>query len=512
MKRRWVFIVVLVVIVVAAVAYSLTSKEKSVEVTAVVESGQFDVIVSTTGELAALNSVDIRGPEGLRDSRIHEVKIVDLVPEGTVVKQGDFVCSLDKTAATTQLQNIEDQIERDEASLRQAELDTTMSLRDYRNQIKDLEYDVEEKQIILDQSQYEPPATIRSAEMNLDKAKRALDQAVRNYSLRKEQAEATVLKADIALRREYQQRNEIVKVLNQFTVYAPQDGMVIYKKEWGGTKRKVGTQISFWDPVVATLPDLTKMITKTYVNEIDISKIKTNQTVAIGIDAFPDRQYTGIVTEVANVGEQLPNSDAKVFEVVIAINETDTTLRPGMTTVTQITTNSYDDVRYLPLEAIHSNDSLSYVLKVKDKIKQIVDLGEANENYIIVVEGLDASEEVYLTIPEGSDEWKISGLDIYEKIKVRKQEEEKRKKEEMEKMRREQEERAKILKDSGMGGFNMQNMTKEQREQMQKMMQGNGGAMRMMPGGQARQSGGERPAGSTQAAQGGEVKTISIQR
>ncbi len=183
-----------------------------------------------------------------------------------------------------------------------------------------------------------------------------------------------------------------------------------------------------------------------------------------------------------------------------------------MTTVTQITTNSYDDVRYLPLEAIHSNDSLSYVLKVKDKIKQIVDLGEANENYIIVVEGLDASEEVYLTIPEGSDEWKISGLDIYEKIKVRKQEEEKRKKEEMEKMRREQEERAKMLKDSGMGGFNMQNMTKEQREQMQKMMQGNGGAMRMMPGGQSRQPGGARPAGGTQATQGGEVKSISIQR
>lgn len=512
MKRRWVFIVALLVIVAAVVAYSLTSKEKTVEVTAVVESGQFDVIVSTTGELAALNSVDIRGPEGLRDSRIHEVKIVDLVPEGTVVKQGDFVCSLDKTAATTQLQNIEDQIERDEASLRQTELDTTMSLRDYRNQIKDLEYDVEEKQIILDQSQYEPPATIRSAEMNLDKAKRALDQAVRNYSLRKEQAEATVLKADIALRREYQQRNDIVKVLDQFTVYAPQDGMVIYKKEWGGTKRKVGTQISFWDPVVATLPDLTKMITKTYVNEIDISKIKTNQTVAIGVDAFPDRQYTGTVTEVANVGEQLPNSDAKVFEVVIAVNETDTTLRPGMTTVTQITTNSYEDVRYLPLETIHSNDSLSYVLTVKDKVKQIVDLGEANENFIIVTEGLAAGDEVYLTIPEGSDEWEIKGLDIYEKVKARKIEDEKRKKEEMAKMRLEQEERAKMMKDSGMGGFMMQNMSKEQREQMQKMMKANGGQMRMMQGGQARPGGGPRSGGGAQTTQGGEAKTVTIQR
>ncbi len=510
MKKRWIFVVILAVVVVAVLAYSLTRQDKVVEVKAVVEHGVFDVIVSTTGELAALNSVDIRGPEGLRESRIHEVKIVDLVPEGTVVRKGDFVCSLDKTSATNQLQTIEDQIERDEASLKQTELDTTMNLREYRNQIKDLEYAVEEKQIILDQSQYEPPATIRSAEMNLDKAKRALDQAVRNYSLRKEQAEASILKAEIGLRRQYQQRNEIIKVLDEFTVYAPQDGMVIYKKEWGGTKRKVGTSISFFDPVVATLPDLTKMITKTYVNEIDISKIKTNQTVAIGIDAFPDRQYTGYVTEVANVGEQLPNSDAKVFEVVIAVNETDTTLRPGMTTVTQIKTNSFDNVRYLPLEAVHSNDSLSFVYLVAEKRKQIVDLGDANENYIIITEGLNAGDEVFMTIPEGGDEWQMTGEEIYGRVKERRIAEEQRKKEEMARLLLEQEQRARMMQDSGMGRFDMNNLTKEQREQMQKMMQGNGRQIRMMEGGSGEIRRGSGTSGSS--AQGGETTVIQIQR
>jgi len=497
MRRRWIFLIVFAVIVVAILAYTLTRKEDVVQVTAMVEQGPFDVIVSTTGELAALNSVDIRGPEGLRDSRVHEVKIVDLVPEGTMVRKGDFVCSLDKTAATNSLQNMDDQIERDEASLRQTQLDTTMSLRDYRNNIKDLEYAVEERQIVLDQSQYEPPATIRSAEMNLDKAKRAYEQALANYTLKKEQAEAQMTKAEIALRRQYQQRSEIVKVLDQFTVYAPQDGMVIYKKEWGGAKRKVGTSISFWDPVVATLPDLTKMITKTYVNEIDISKVKVNQPVTIGVDAFPDRQYTGMVTEVANVGEQLPNSDAKVFEVVINVNETDTTLRPGMTTVTQIKTNSYPDVRFLPLEAVHSNDSLSYVILVKDKIRQIVDLGEANENFIIINDGLDAGDEVFMTIPEGSDEWQFRGSDIYERVKQRRIEEEKRKREEMERVRKEQEERMKMMRDSGMPKFDMKNMTEEQKEQMRKMMQ-NGGGMRMMQGGQQGGQQGGRQAGASQ--------------
>jgi multidrug resistance efflux pump len=201
---------------------------------------------------------------------------------------------------------MEDQIEKDEATVLQTQLDTTMSLRDYRNQIKDLEYAVEERQIILDQSQYEPPATIRSAEMNLDKAKRAYEQAVYNYALKKEQAEASMVKAEINLKRQYQRYNGLINVLEKFTVYAPQSGMVIYKKEWDGAKRKVGSQISFWDPVVATLPDLTKMIAKTYVNEIDISKVNSGQPVLIGVDAFPGRQYTGLVTEVANVGRAAP--------------------------------------------------------------------------------------------------------------------------------------------------------------------------------------------------------------
>jgi hypothetical protein len=280
--------------------------------------------------------------------------------------------------------------------------------------------------------------------------------------------------------------------------------MVIYKKEWGGTKRKVGSQISAWDPVVATLPDLSKMISKTYVNEIDISKISVGQQVTIGVDAFPEKQYTGKVTEVANVGEQLPNSDAKVFEVIVLLNETDTTLRPAMTTVTQIRTNTYDNVKFIPLEAVHSSDSMSFVYLTSDKIRQIVDLGEANENFIIITEGLEPKTEVFLTVPEGGDKWEIKGWDIYEKVKQRRILEEKKKKEDMERQQKEQAERAKLMQDSGgmpgMPKFDMKNMTKEQREQMQKMMKQGGGP----GGGMPRAAGGE--------ARGGGEMRIQIQR
>ena len=77
--------------------------------------------------------------------------------------------------------------------------------------------------------------------------------------------------------------------------------------------------INPFDRVVATLPDLTSMLSKTYVNEIDVSKMKTGQKVDITIDAFPEKKYNGTVIYVANIGEKLTNSNDKVFEVQIKI-------------------------------------------------------------------------------------------------------------------------------------------------------------------------------------------------
>ena len=69
--------------------------------------------------------------------------------------------------------------------------------------------------------------------------------------------------------------------------------------------------------MVATLPNLSAMNSKTFVNEIDISKVAVGQTAEIEIDAFAGKKFSGEVFEVANMGEQLKNSNAKVFEVII---------------------------------------------------------------------------------------------------------------------------------------------------------------------------------------------------
>jgi multidrug efflux pump subunit AcrA (membrane-fusion protein) len=143
------------------------------------------------------------------------------------------------------------------------------------------------------------------------------------------------------------------------------------------------------------------------VNEVDIRKIKIGQTVGIGLDAFPDKQLTGVVKNVANVGEQKPNSDAKVFEVSIKINEADTTLRPSMTTSNAIQADLIKDVVFLPLEALFTQgDSVSYVFKKEGNgfIKQQVMTGKSNETSVIIDKGIAVGETVSIARIDGMEE------------------------------------------------------------------------------------------------------------
>lgn len=204
----------------------------------------------------------------------------------------------------------------------------------------------------------------------------------------------------------------MAEVLEQFTIYAPQSGMVIYRRNWDGTKQGVGSTVSAWHNVVATLPDLSEMISRTYVNEIDISKVKAEQEAEVRIDAFPDKVFKGRVTEVANIGEQLRNSNAKVFEVKILLLSTDSVLRPAMTTQNRILTGLVPDVVHVPVEAVHTNDSISFVYMASGRAeRREVVTGQMNENEIIIKEGLAKGEKVLLNVPVDPESYRWKMLD-----------------------------------------------------------------------------------------------------
>ncbi|MDH4089162.1 MAG: HlyD family efflux transporter periplasmic adaptor subunit [Cyclobacteriaceae bacterium] len=366
--------------------------------------GPFKIEIETTGELEAKNSVKILGPTRLRDFQIWQLSIESIIDEGTVVKKGDWVATLDPSEFQNKFSAKQIELEKENAEFVQTQLDTTLLLREARDQVINLRYAVDEKRIILEQSKFEPPATIKQAEINYERAAREYEQARENYKIKKRQ-NAEKMKAQSAEFRKVQNEfNAMSQLLQSFTILAPEPGMVIYTKGNDGKPIKGGSQIRVWDPTVATLPDLTKMMSKTYVNEVDVRRVIAGQKVEIGLDAYPDKKLSGVVTRVANVGEQRPNSDAKVFEVAVEIDGTDPTLRPSMTTSNKIIAKVIDDALFIPLECLHNQaDTVTYVYKKEGMttVKQEVMIGDTNANDVVILSGLTESDRVHLSIPSG---------------------------------------------------------------------------------------------------------------
>lgn len=442
MKKRILIISGVALALIALMIFNkLISKKGEVNVFAEVKKGSFEISVSNSGELMAEKSFEIKGPSLTQSNqggnrgggmRFMEMKIQDLVPEGTIVKEGDYIAQLDRSAYTNTLKDAMDQLKTYQNNVDMKVLDTTVVLTNLRDEIKNQRYAVEEASITLAQSKYEPPATIRQAEIALDKAQRTLNQKLKSYQLRVAQNLSEINHEKLHLSQQTQLVNDLQEYLAKFTITAPAPGMIIYKKEWGGAKRKTGSSVNPFDLVIATLPDLSSMISKVYVNEIEVSKIKVGQNCIVNVDAFPAKKYSGTVFSVANIGEVLPNSDAKMFEVQIKLNGSDPDLRPSMTTGNKIIINTYEDVVYVPTECVNAGaDSIPFVYGKNGK-KNIVLLGESNDKNVIIEKGLEPEAQIYVIPPENTNSFEFKGEELIPLLKER----EKARKIENEKYRR----------------------------------------------------------------------------
>ncbi|MBK6485616.1 MAG: efflux RND transporter periplasmic adaptor subunit [Gemmatimonadetes bacterium] len=402
-RNRWIVLasVALAIVVPGAWLLARDAGSDNPSIVATVTRGDFASIVTTAGELRARKFVQIQGPANAQQAEAYQMKISTIVPEGTVVKEGDVVAELDRSSLAAKMAEVALALTKAEAQYEQAMLDSTLNLSKAREEMRTMELQLEEKRLAQEQSVYEAPTVKRQAEIDLEKATRALAQAKVDYKTKTEQAQAKMREVGADQDRQRNRLGIVRDVMAGFTIKAPTSGMVIYVKEWNGRKKTAGSQINPWDPTVATLPDLTQMESITYVNEIDVRKISAGQPVVISLDADPSKRIQGKVESVANVGEQRPNADAKVFEVKVLVQDADTTLRPGMTTSNAVETLVLKDVLFVPLEAVVNEDGVSYVHeRAGSGVRRLeVETGAMNDDEVVITRGVTEGMRLLLSPP-----------------------------------------------------------------------------------------------------------------
>lgn len=163
------------------------------------------------------------------------------------------------------------------------------------------------------------------AETNYEAAKAALSAA----QAKKEQSRALL--------------NSTKVDLEYTTIYSPVDGIVISRN------CDVGQTVvsTFQTPDLFLIAqDLTKMQVEAYVDEADIGKIQAGQEVLFTVDAFPERTFSGKVSQVRFAPKQEQN--VVTYATIIEVANPDLVLRPGMTATVSIIANEKKDVLRVP--------------------------------------------------------------------------------------------------------------------------------------------------------------------
>jgi multidrug resistance efflux pump len=280
---------------------------------ALVDVTRADLVISVevSGELAAVDSLDIK-PPGLGDS--WDFKIAQLAPEGSDVKVGAPIVAFDPSEQMRYLETLENQAEaaskqlakkRDDAALARRNEELAIAEAEARvrkaglktNAEPDLVASVEQKVLELD-------AQLMTLQLQQAKAKA-------NQASESDAAELQKLgdHHQYLVKRVAQVKGEISKM----AVTAPREGTLVYPTNWRGEKKKVGDSAWRMETVVQIV-GLGKMVGNGEVDEIDMARVAVGQAVTLHLDALPDVQLRGSVESMAKAVS--PKSQADPSNVV----------------------------------------------------------------------------------------------------------------------------------------------------------------------------------------------------
>jgi len=380
MNKKYIIGFLILGVVILAVVLSLKSRQqKAYKVT--VEHPQkrnITEVITANGKIQPEKEVKI--------SADVSGEIIELnVKEGDKVKIGQVLLKIKPEIYISQIERIEASLNSSKSQMLQSEA----QFLDKQNQFNRQKRLWEEQAI--SKLEYE------QAETNLKVAKATYEAS--KYS---------VLSAEASLK-------EARENLRKTTIYSPMTGTVsMLNVEKGervvGTMQMTGTEIM-------RIANLNRMEVKVDVNENDIISVKTNDTAYIEVDAYLDRKFKGLVTEIANSAnttgtsvDQVTNFEVKILilessyiDLLDTINNNHYPFRPGMSASVDIRTKTLKNVLSLPIEAVTiKSDSLNpddlneivYIYKNGLAKQQKVNTGIQNNQFITITKGLSLNDEV----------------------------------------------------------------------------------------------------------------------
>lgn len=278
--------------------------------TETVQRGDVRVAISSTGTLSAISTVTVGSQVS---GQITEV----LVDFNDRVTKGQVLATIDASTYQAQIEQGSAQIASAQASLRQAQAGLRNAQLDYNRKA-----DLGRQQLV--------------SKSDVDLARASL-----------EQAQAQVNSAQAQIRQQTASTQTTRVNLSRTVIRSPVDGVVLTRTIEPG--QTVAASLSA--PELFTIAeDLAKMKIELAVDESDIGQVKVGQTVSFSADAFPERQFKGVVDQVRL--SATTSNNVVTYPVVVTVDNSDGTLLPGLTVNAEIEVSKRSDVLKLANAAL----------------------------------------------------------------------------------------------------------------------------------------------------------------
>ena len=407
MKQLWIrrkAMVVAVVLLVGsgavfgAVRYSNRSPEVP---TLDVKRGEFIDSIQFRGEVKAMKSVTISAPAEAGD-----LQIIKIAADGTQVKQGDVVVEFDKTKTEQDLAQHRSTLKSAQAEIDQAKAQARLTEEEDVTAVKKARFDVETAK--LDASKQEIVSKIEGAEANLKVAdsEQKLHEVEEKLTADRAVNKATIeSKVEASKKAAYDvQRAE--NALTKMMLPAPAAGMISLISTWrpgGEAPFKPGDRAWPGAPI-AELPDVSTLRVSARADETERGRLALNETVSAQLDAIPDRQFTGKIEQISTIatidfsaGWPIPRN----FNLVIALDQADARLKPGMTAQLTVVVDRVPDALTIPVEASFqkSGQTVAYVWQGSKFQERVIEVGRRSRDRLLVAKGLSAGDRVALKDP-----------------------------------------------------------------------------------------------------------------
>lgn len=310
--RRIVYGLIVVALIAAAVAVRgrQTAEGGTSYVTGPASVGNLVETVSATGTLRALDTVEV-GSE--TSGRILDV----LVDFNDRVEKGQVLATIDPEQATALSEEAAARLRAARASVTRAQ-----ATLDESNQSLARLRGLRDAGLISDQDFDAAWATARRAEADVASAR----------------AQATVAEASLS---------EARSNLQKTAIRSPIEGIVLSRAVEPGQT----VAASFQTPVLFTIArDLSDMALHVQVDEADVGKVREGQTATFRVDAYPDREFDSQVVSLRNMATAAEN--VVTYEAVLAVDNAELLLRPGMTATASVVTERKEGVLLVPNAAL----------------------------------------------------------------------------------------------------------------------------------------------------------------